>query len=56
MVEKFMIFISLFQDKNGNPPGILQYDIVDPLPHLLKVIIRRLVGWVAYTSSNMCAG
>ncbi|KAG9443003.1 hypothetical protein H6P81_018857 [Aristolochia fimbriata] len=32
-------------DKNGNPPGILQHEVVDPLPHLFKVIIRRLVGW-----------
>ncbi|KAL9461720.1 hypothetical protein AB3S75_004670 [Citrus x aurantiifolia] len=32
-------------DKNGNPPGILQNEPVDPLPHLFKVIIRRLVKW-----------
>ncbi|GAV87522.1 2OG-FeII_Oxy_2 domain-containing protein [Cephalotus follicularis] len=32
-------------DKNGNPPGILQRETVDPLPHLFKVIIRRLVRW-----------
>ncbi|XP_057960617.1 RNA demethylase ALKBH9B [Malania oleifera] len=32
-------------DKNGNPPGILQTEIVDPLPNLFKVIIRRLVRW-----------
>ncbi|XP_068645872.1 RNA demethylase ALKBH9B isoform X2 [Aristolochia californica] len=32
-------------DKNGNPPGILQHEVVDPLPHLFKVIIRRLVSW-----------
>uniref|UniRef100_A0A5B6Z2X6 Fe2OG dioxygenase domain-containing protein n=1 Tax=Davidia involucrata TaxID=16924 RepID=A0A5B6Z2X6_DAVIN len=32
-------------DKNGNPPGILQNEIVDPIPHLFKVIIRRLVKW-----------
>lgn len=34
-----------FQDKNGNPPGILQNDVVDPIPPLFKVIIRRLVKW-----------
>ncbi|GKV51274.1 hypothetical protein SLEP1_g57941 [Rubroshorea leprosula] len=32
-------------DKNGNPPGILQDEVVEPLPHLFKVIIRRLVRW-----------
>ncbi|PON39183.1 Alpha-ketoglutarate-dependent dioxygenase AlkB-like [Parasponia andersonii] len=32
-------------DKNGNPPGILPNENVDPLPHLFKVIIRRLVRW-----------
>ncbi|KAM7520094.1 hypothetical protein LguiB_019056 [Lonicera macranthoides] len=32
-------------DKNGNPPGILQNELVDPIPHLFKVIIRRLVRW-----------
>ncbi|KAJ4962947.1 hypothetical protein NE237_022886 [Protea cynaroides] len=32
-------------DKKGNPPGILRNGEVDPLPHLFKVIIRRLVGW-----------
>ncbi|XP_021668135.2 RNA demethylase ALKBH9B isoform X2 [Hevea brasiliensis] len=32
-------------DKNGNPPGILQNEIVDPIPKLFKVIIRRLIKW-----------
>lgn len=32
-------------DKNGNPSGILKNGTVDPLPDLLKVMIRRLVGW-----------
>ncbi|XP_030513590.1 RNA demethylase ALKBH9B isoform X2 [Rhodamnia argentea] len=32
-------------DRNGNPPGILQTEMVDPLPHLFKVIIRRLIRW-----------
>ncbi|KAJ9564482.1 hypothetical protein OSB04_000448 [Centaurea solstitialis] len=32
-------------DRNGNPPGILQNELVDPIPHLFKVIIKRLVKW-----------
>ncbi|KAH0700172.1 hypothetical protein KY284_014387 [Solanum tuberosum] len=32
-------------DKSGNPPGILKSGTVDPLPDLLKVMIRRLVRW-----------
>ncbi|KAF3440288.1 hypothetical protein FNV43_RR18572 [Rhamnella rubrinervis] len=32
-------------DKNGNPPGILHNEMVDPLPALFKVIIRRLIRW-----------
>ncbi|CAL9068354.1 unnamed protein product [Musa banksii] len=32
-------------DKNGNPPGILKNVVADPVPHLFKVIIRRLVRW-----------
>ncbi|WOH05343.1 hypothetical protein DCAR_0624759 [Daucus carota subsp. sativus] len=32
-------------DKKGNPPGILQNELVDPIPHLFKVIIRRLIRW-----------
>ncbi|KAK3007680.1 hypothetical protein RJ639_014817, partial [Escallonia herrerae] len=32
-------------DSNGNPPGILRNEPVDPIPHLFKVIIRRLVRW-----------
>lgn len=32
-------------DKKGNPPGILQDELVDKIPHLFKVIIRRLVRW-----------
>ncbi|KAK8685767.1 hypothetical protein V6N13_124801 [Hibiscus sabdariffa] len=32
-------------DKGGNPPGILQNELVDPIPDLFKVIIRRLVRW-----------
>lgn len=33
------------QDKKGNPPGILQDELVDPIPDLFKVIIRRLIRW-----------
>ncbi|KAL2532435.1 2-oxoglutarate (2OG) and Fe(II)-dependent oxygenase superfamily protein [Abeliophyllum distichum] len=32
-------------DKRGNPPGILKNEMVDPLPHLFKVMIKRLVTW-----------
>ncbi|KAJ4714227.1 oxidoreductase, 2OG-Fe(II) oxygenase family protein [Melia azedarach] len=32
-------------DKSGNPPGILQNKLVEPIPRLFKVIIRRLIGW-----------
>ncbi|KAF1886839.1 hypothetical protein Lal_00046077 [Lupinus albus] len=32
-------------DRDGNPPGILQRAMVDPIPDLFKVIIRRLVRW-----------
>ncbi|XP_031095929.1 RNA demethylase ALKBH9B-like isoform X1 [Ipomoea triloba] len=32
-------------DQNGNPSGILKDDIVDPIPQLLKVMIKRLVKW-----------
>ncbi|XP_054818587.1 RNA demethylase ALKBH9B-like isoform X1 [Prosopis cineraria] len=32
-------------DKDGKPPGILQNVIVDPIPDLFKVIIRRLIRW-----------
>ncbi|XP_071702253.1 RNA demethylase ALKBH9B-like [Rutidosis leptorrhynchoides] len=32
-------------DRNGNPPGILHNELVDPIPHLFKVMIKRLVKW-----------
>nr|XP_043605944.1 RNA demethylase ALKBH9B isoform X2 [Erigeron canadensis] len=32
-------------DRNGNPPGILHNTLVDPIPPLFKVIIKRLVKW-----------
>lgn len=32
-------------DRDGNPPGILPRAMVDPIPDLFKVIIRRLIKW-----------
>lgn len=32
-------------DKNGNPPGILRNEEVDPLPPIFKQMIKRLVRW-----------
>lgn len=32
-------------DRKGNPPGILKNEEVDPIPHLLKVMIKRIVRW-----------
>ncbi|KAL4569025.1 hypothetical protein LXL04_024652 [Taraxacum kok-saghyz] len=32
-------------DRNGNPPGILRKELVDPIPPLFKIIIKRLVKW-----------
>ncbi|KAL5726832.1 mRNA N(6)-methyladenine demethylase [Ranunculus cassubicifolius] len=31
--------------KDGQPPGILRNEQVDPIPHLFKVMIKRLIGW-----------
>ncbi|GAA0139573.1 hypothetical protein LIER_35106 [Lithospermum erythrorhizon] len=33
------------KDRKGNPPGILKNELVDPLPQLFKVMIKRLVRW-----------
>ncbi|OWM88943.1 hypothetical protein CDL15_Pgr020897 [Punica granatum] len=33
------------KDKCGNPPGILHNEFVDPLPSLLKIMIKRLIRW-----------
>nr|XP_016444078.1 PREDICTED: RNA demethylase ALKBH5-like [Nicotiana tabacum] len=44
-MHSIMTEFSLWQDKIGNPPGILKSETVDPLPDLLKVMIRRLVKW-----------
>ncbi|KAH7865066.1 hypothetical protein Vadar_001791 [Vaccinium darrowii] len=32
-------------DKNGNPPGIVRDEDVDPLPPLFKQMIKRMVRW-----------
>lgn len=32
-------------DKNGNPPGIIRDEEVDPIPPMFKTIIKRLVRW-----------
>ncbi|GLJ44270.1 hypothetical protein SUGI_0926090 [Cryptomeria japonica] len=32
-------------DRNGNPPGIIRDEEVDPIPPLFKTAIRRLVRW-----------
>lgn len=45
ITDGIMTKLSLWQDKNGNPPGILKSETVDPLPDLLKVMIRRLIRW-----------
>lgn len=34
-----------FQDKDGNPPGIVRDEEVDPLPPLFKQMISRMVKW-----------
>ncbi|XP_054818588.1 RNA demethylase ALKBH9B-like isoform X2 [Prosopis cineraria] len=39
-------------DKDGKPPGILQNVIVDPIPDLFKVIIRRLIRSVLVLNGN----
>ncbi|KAL4588471.1 hypothetical protein LXL04_001362 [Taraxacum kok-saghyz] len=32
-------------DKNGNPPGIIREEEVDPLPRVFKQMIKRMVRW-----------
>lgn len=32
-------------DKDGNPPGIIRDEEVDPIPPLLKTMIKRMVAW-----------
>ncbi|KAM4088244.1 hypothetical protein ACB094_07G056200 [Castanea mollissima] len=32
-------------DRNGNPPGIVRDEEVDPLPSLFKKMIKRMVRW-----------
>ncbi|KAI0497989.1 hypothetical protein KFK09_021230 [Dendrobium nobile] len=33
------------KDRNGNPPSIIRYEEVDPIPPLLKEMIKRMVSW-----------
>lgn len=39
------IIFATLQDKNGNPPGIVRDEEVDPLPSLFKKMIKRMVRW-----------
>lgn len=32
-------------DKNGNPPGIIREEEVDPLPPVFKQMIKRMIRW-----------
>lgn len=32
-------------DRDGNPPGIIQDEEVDPMPDMLRAVIKRLVRW-----------
>ncbi|XP_062227977.1 RNA demethylase ALKBH9B-like [Phragmites australis] len=32
-------------DNNGNPPGIMRTVVSDPMPDLLKTMVKRLVRW-----------
>ncbi|XP_057970792.1 RNA demethylase ALKBH9B-like isoform X1 [Malania oleifera] len=44
-------------DKDGNPPGIIRDEEVDPLPSLFKQMIRRMVRWQVLPSTcvpNSC--
>lgn len=38
-------FSKILQDRFGNPPGIMRDEEVDPLPHLFKKMIKRMVKW-----------
>ncbi|GMY39210.1 RNA demethylase ALKBH5-like [Fagus crenata] len=44
-------------DKDGNPPGIIRDEYVDPLPDLFKEMIKRMVKWNVLPAScipNSC--
>lgn len=42
----YLIYIcEILQDKNGNPPGIVRDEEVDPLPPVFKQMIKRMVRW-----------
>ncbi|KAK7328276.1 hypothetical protein VNO77_22379 [Canavalia gladiata] len=38
-------------NKNGNPPGIVRDKEVDPLPHVFKQMIKRMVRWNIISST-----
>lgn len=40
-----LTFCETHQDKNGNPPGIIRDEEVDPLPPLFVNMIKRMVKW-----------
>ncbi|MCL7044873.1 hypothetical protein MKW94_022106 [Papaver nudicaule] len=40
-------------DKKGNPPGIIRDEDVDPLPPMLKAMIKRLVKWHVLPPSHV---
>lgn len=40
-----LTFCQNFQDRNGNPPGIIRDEEVDPLPPVFINMIKRLVRW-----------
>ncbi|GMH13963.1 hypothetical protein Nepgr_015804 [Nepenthes gracilis] len=44
-VEPVQGAIAAFMDKDGNPPGIIRDEEVDPLPSMFKQIIKRMVWW-----------
>lgn len=37
--------LKTLQDKNGKAPGIVQDEVVDPLPPTFKQMIKRMVRW-----------
>ncbi|KAL9269772.1 RNA demethylase ALKBH9B-like protein [Drosera capensis] len=51
--NQFGCFYNYATDKNGNPPGILKSEMVDPLPPLFKSIIKGLVRWRVLPPSSL---
>lgn len=39
------LHLIMYQDKDGNPPGIIRDEEVDPLPPMFKQMIKRMVRW-----------